>query len=294
MILPFNNLGRLLASSGIHEARNFLTWHRYYIVRYENLLRRVDCRFTIAYWDWSAVSSNVFRATEPRDLWHSADTGFGGNGGASFGCVQTGPFRQGEWELVPLPPGEPPQPRCLTRNFNGIPPDTVAVEEILRIPAANFEDFELMLRVNLHDRVHCLIDGTMCSLDSASAPEFFLHHGFIDKIWDDWQKKSENHKNVFFPNITDHMPTVDGGLEVLPRNVIDLSSQLGGVRAEYQPNPSTANVLPLFRGKYLVFFGHFRKFRHPRNDVNVAQGRTEVRARLYVKNSELQCSEIFS
>lgn len=41
----------------------------------------------------------------------------------------------------------------------------------------------------MHDQVHCLIGGTMCTVEFASAPEFFLHHGFIDKIWEDWQKE---------------------------------------------------------------------------------------------------------
>lgn len=38
--------------------------------------------------------------------------------------------------------------------------------------------------------------------------------------------------------------------EVLPREVLDLSLQPGGVRAEYQPNPGAASVVPLLRGKY--------------------------------------------
>ena len=238
---------RIFDSSGIHEFTHFLTWHRYFMLLYENLLRRVDCNFTIAYWDWSAVSSNAFNTAQPRDLWHSADTGFGGNGVGFTACVQTGPFREREWSLVPLPVGAPsqPGPRCLARMFKGNPPDTVAVQEVLKTAAVNFSDFELMLRVNLHDLVHCLIDGTMCSLDSAAAPEFFLHHGFIDKLWDDWQKKSEAHKNAFFSTVNESMP----GTQVLPREVIDISSQPGGVRVEYQATQNAASVLPLLRGK---------------------------------------------
>lgn len=235
------------ASTGIHQRDHFLTWHRWFILQYENLLRQVDCTFTIAYWDWSAVSSNPFSTADRSDLWHSADTGFGGDGGGMSFCVQTGPFRENEWSIVPLPAGSPPEPgpRCLVRMFNGNPPDTVAVERVLKTEVANFTDFELMLRINLHDLVHCLIDGTMCSIDSAAAPEFFLHHGFIDKIWDDWQKKSEAHKNVFFSTINQNMP----GTQLLPRAVIDLSSQPGGVIVEYlAPRASTrADNLP--RGK---------------------------------------------
>lgn len=240
------NVHRQLFVSGIHQSTHFLTWHRYFILLYENLLRRVDCRFTVAYWDWSAVSGTAFSTSEPRSIWNSSDSGFGGDGEGFYGCVQAGPFREDVWSIVPLPEGSPPElgPRCLARMFFGDPPDNVAVEKVLSIPPANFTDFELMVRVNLHDLVHCLIDGTMCSLDSAAAPEFFLHHGFIDKIWDDWQKKSESHKKVFFSTILQSMP----GTQVLPKDVIDLYTQPGNIRVEYQPTMSVANEMPLFRG----------------------------------------------
>ena len=226
---------------------HFLTWHRYFILLYENLLRRVDCSVTVPYWDWSKMPGSAFNTTAASSIWSSEDSGLGGDGEGIYSCVQTGPFRQDVWSIVPLPPGIPtgPGPRCLARMFFGTPPDAIAVQRVLDIPLGNFSDFELMLRVNLHDLVHCLIDGTMCSLDSATAPEFFLHHGFVDKIWNDWQKKSESHKNVFFSNMSQRMP----GTQVLPSKVLDLSQQPGGIRIEYQPVLSVANTMPLFRGE---------------------------------------------
>lgn len=104
--------------------------------------------------------------------------GFGGNGILPDRCVNTGPFRKGVWELVP----SADQPRCLKRQFNRNPPDSVAVAIVLRTPVSNFNGFELALRITLHNSVHCMIHGTMCSFDSASAPEFFLHHGMVDKV----------------------------------------------------------------------------------------------------------------
>ncbi|XP_074609332.1 grixazone synthase-like [Acropora palmata] len=227
------NEHRRLFFSGIHHVTHFLTWHRYFILLYENLLRRVDCSVTVPYWDWSKMPGSAFNTTAASSIWSSEDSGLGGDGEGIYSCVQTGPFRQDVWSIVPLPPGIPtgPGPRCLARMFFGTPPDAIAVQRVLDIPLGNFSDFELMLRVNLHDLVHCLIDGTMCSLDSATAPEFFLHHGFVDKIWNDWQKKSESHKNVFFSNMSQRMP----GTQVLPSKVLDLSQQPGGIRIEYQP-----------------------------------------------------------
>ena len=134
---------------------------------------------------------------------------------------------------------------CLRRRFNGNTPDAVAVEEVLRIPANDFTRFEVALRLNLHDTVHCLIDGTMCSTDSAAAPEFFLHHGFIDKIWADWQKRSSAHHNAFFPGINERLPSTP----YTPSQLINLKTQPGRVRVEYQNPNRFANVYRFLRGR---------------------------------------------
>ena len=165
----------------IHEKQHFIPWHRYYILQYENLMRKADCTFTATYWDWSLDSREPF-STGPDNVWNS-DTGFGGDGvDADRKCVHDGPFRKGAWSRV-RPPNPLPGPDCLTRNFNGNPPDEIDLIEVLNI--TDFTEFELALRVELHDNVHCQIGAIMCTAESASAPEFFLHHTFIDKIWED-------------------------------------------------------------------------------------------------------------
>ena len=72
----------------------------------------------------------------------------------------------------------------------------------------------------------------MFTFNSAAAPEFFLVHAFVDKLWDDWQKKSEQHKNAFFPSVTDIMPETG----ILAKDVIDLTSLPGGVKVKYESN----------------------------------------------------------
>lgn len=72
-------------------------------------------------------------------------------------------------------------------------------------PPREFAEFELDLRANLHDTVHCRVGGTMCAHNSANAPEFFLHHAFIDKIWADWQEKSTSHLYAYFDNLPDDL-----------------------------------------------------------------------------------------
>lgn len=80
----------------IHQKPHFLNWHRHYILRYENLMRKADCNFTATYWDWSLDYREPFR-TASDSIWNS-DTGFGGDGAdADQKCVLDGPFRKGAW-----------------------------------------------------------------------------------------------------------------------------------------------------------------------------------------------------
>ena len=84
----------------------------------------------------------------------------------------------------------------------------------------------------------------MCSNESASAPDFFLHHGFIDKIWDDWQKQSSAHKYAYFPTVEENMP----GTGLRPTELIDLSNQPGGVSVEYEPYEPQERIRSILRG----------------------------------------------
>ena len=229
----------------IHEIQHFLPWHRYYILRYENLMRKADCNFTVTYWDWSSDSREPF-STGPDNVWNS-DTGFGGDGvEAQQNCVLDGPFRWGNWTRVRPRINPLPLPDCLTRNFNGNPPGEIDLMRLLSID--NFTWFEFGLREVFHDNVHCQIGGIMCEKEAASAPEFFLHHGFIDKIWDDWQKKSWAHKYAYFPTVQGNMP----GTNLRPARLIDLSNQPGGVSVEYEPFVPEERIRSRLGGKKLI------------------------------------------
>ena len=230
-----------LFRTSIHEKPHFIPWHRYYILQYENLMRKVDCSFTATYWDWSLDSREPF-STGSDNVWDS-ETGFGGDGADADNCVLDGPFRKGVWKRTR--PAGATGPDCLTRNFNGNPPEEIDVMEVL--DNNDFTEFEQRLRRALHDNVHCRINGVMCSNESASAPEFFLHHTFIDKIWDDWQKKSSAHKYAYFPTVLQDMP----GTNLRPAKLIDLSNQPGGVSVEYEAFEPQEQIRKKVAGKTL-------------------------------------------
>ena len=100
----------------------------------------------------------------PSDVWFGGNSGFGGNGEQPAPrCVTDGPFRRGTWNVVPSAGNG-----CLRREFNLTEnaPDSGAVAALLRIEPATFDDFEITIRINLHDPVHCLIGGTLSMLCS--------------------------------------------------------------------------------------------------------------------------------
>ena len=79
----------------------------------------------------------------------------------------------------------------------------------------------------------------MCTADSASAPEFFLHHGYVDKIWADWQKRGTSFKNAYFPANRTLMQRLNGR-QYYTTDFIDLQNQPGCVKASYGAPPAVS------------------------------------------------------
>ena len=206
-----------LRGTTVHRKAHFLPWHRYYLLEIENILQQIDCRVTLPYWAWCMNAENPWEA----DLWGSAPHWLGGNGQGFERCVQTGPFRRGHW--TPVGGG------CLMREFRDTLPTCIDINNLLSFEADDFHAFELGLR-EFHNIVHCEIRGTMCSSRAAEAPEFFLHHGYIDKIWNDWQKRSLAHRNAYFSTQIGNMPAGGGNSKMY----LDSSRLPGNVCIEYQ------------------------------------------------------------
>ncbi|XP_068696031.1 tyrosinase-like [Montipora foliosa] len=186
-----------------HTPFIFLPWHRWFLVEFENLLRRIDCRVTVPYWNWSRVANYWWRSAGYTDIWNSGEHGLGGDGNHYDHCVEDGPFSKDKWHLLDVSGGG-----CLQRNFSRIffTGNAQHVKRTLALPLNDFLLFENIVRANYHRDVHDFIGGTMWSSSTSSnAPEVVFHHSFLDKIWLEWQKKGEDYKNVFYrtlPNYT--------------------------------------------------------------------------------------------
>jgi hypothetical protein len=81
---------------------------------------------------------------------------------------------------------------------------------VLAMSSGNYVAFTDALETQIHNIPHVRIGGTMLNTWSPEAPEFFLHHNHVDKLWDDWQKKSNAHMNAYSFALNSPMPVAYG------------------------------------------------------------------------------------
>lgn len=143
-----------------HGTLHFFTWHRAYLLRFENILREAsgDDSFTLPYWDWSTSPSlpSAFR--------NSMSPLFDGtrsiNGGQAINLTNINADLQ----------------FCLSR-----------------IP---FSSFSNQLDASPHGAVHVQVGGNMGSIPtSAKDPVFWLHHSNVDRIWEQWLSQGGGRQN---------------------------------------------------------------------------------------------------
>lgn len=186
-----NNFG------GIHITSNFLPWHRWFSRKLEDLLRNIDCRVTLPWWRWSKKSATWQTGSPflPSTNW------LGHDGGGSPACVANGPFSTTTGWVAPK------TGLCLKRNFSPFGmPTTLQITNTLAYPSTNYPGFTNDLEWTIHNLPHGRIGGNMVSLWSPDAPEFFLHHGYIDQLWDRWQRLSLSHLNAYSFGMNTVMP----------------------------------------------------------------------------------------
>lgn len=197
-----------------HRGPVFLPWHRDYINELELRLQKINSSVTLPYWDWTEDAALSDPGKSP--LW--ADDFMGGTGVREGDFeVTSGPFafKSGNWTI----PKELDGPK-LRRGFGeftdpvGAAIKTLPTKDDVKLlfeevvcdappwnSAASTIGFRNRLEgwvtktgdyriktdgVQLHNRVHVWIGGTMARPVSPGDPVFFLHHCFVDKIWVDW------------------------------------------------------------------------------------------------------------
>lgn len=191
-IRPYEDLA-VLHTEFVEEAHGgayFLPWHRIFIFLYESLLREVDPRITIPYWNW-AIDNNQNAARS--SVWDLCGSSTGSE--ANPQCINNGPWA-GWWS-------NHPNTHCLRRGFtsgtNGQFPPLESWNTLLNLINSDisYQEFATTLEA-LHGSVHVGIGGDMTVLGSApNDPMFFMHHAFVDLIYYRWQRNGLGNYNKF-------------------------------------------------------------------------------------------------
>ena len=129
------------------DGYNFVSWHRYFLIRMERRLQQVNPSITIPYWDATNDRAIPAALNDPALL-------------SRWGVTR------GIWN-----PGQLATPQ--------------EEAHILQVPT--FRLFQRTLEGHIHGGVHNAVGGDMAGSASPSDPLFFLHHANIDRLWATWQ-----------------------------------------------------------------------------------------------------------
>lgn len=159
------------------NGEQFLTWHRFNMLDFERLLQNTNGNYSylaLPFWDWTTDQSS----TAPK-FWNNdflALSNFPGSGvtrnvAGDFGFLGS------------------------VTNIN----DALALQgHYLNTTIKGPSVTDFLHRIEYyHDNVHGWIGGTMGGGTSPLDPVFYLHHSYIDNLWQQWEdKNSGNHSTV--------------------------------------------------------------------------------------------------
>ncbi|EFO24472.2 tyrosinase 1 [Loa loa] len=166
------------SESGAHSGPSFLLWHREFIKRMEIALRLIDPLVALPYWD-SSLDQHL---SDPRNsiMWSSFLMGESNLNGQ----VINGPFA-GFTTLE----GHSTITRHLGQEGHLLTDQNINMVYDKACPyPPNFSALEYY-----HASVHIWVGGDMKPpLTSANDPVFFLHHSFVDYIFENWRRMHQN------------------------------------------------------------------------------------------------------
>ncbi|KAK4159275.1 hypothetical protein QBC43DRAFT_272821 [Cladorrhinum sp. PSN259] len=167
----------------IHSTGTFLPFHRYFLHVQQFLLGECGYKGGLPWWNEPLDAGNFMNSPLLDPV-----NGFGGDGTGPGNCTGA-PFAG---LTVNIGPGFTNQPRCVNRKindfFSGLTNQTY-VDDAISKP--DYASAWLAIYMGPHLFGHialAMMDGN--SITSPGDPLFFAHHGFVDKMWWDWQARN--------------------------------------------------------------------------------------------------------
>jgi tyrosinase len=162
---------------GNNNGTQFLPWHRVFQLDFEEKLRSAGTSnsqyLTVPYWDWTDEN------TATRVTWDDSDFLAISNLNWTISRSLGGSSLATKNDAI-----------SLLAMTGGILPASLE----LASPTSAF--FSKRLE-NWHNAGHGFVGGTMNSFASPNDPVFYLHHGFVDKLWQDWENRDNAIQSVF-------------------------------------------------------------------------------------------------
>ena len=199
-----NNFVRLLYIheeywvGGIHNRVQFYPWHRIYLLQIENLLRKVDCKLTVPYWDWTKNVARWWESSVFNWRYFGSNLNFDERTGQQQlttvdQCPSNGYFspQYGYQDL---------RGQCLVRQFtyNIVPASYTRIQNILSWKNALRSEADLR---HEHGIPHYIVGGERTGLffteRAAEDPLFWLHHSNVDYQW--YQRQTRYLETIFEP-----------------------------------------------------------------------------------------------
>lgn len=181
----------------VHGGPEFLPWHREIVNRLEEMLRAIDPRLSLHYWDWTQDPRAIPNAnlgggrTGMLSLFTSDFMGYGGSVDAPIGepwesagyyVPRASPHR----DDILGNPADPPREvsRSVGRHLD-FPSPASPREDMGVLNAVNYDDVSDQLEV-LHNAMHSFVDMGDPHI-SFRDPFVFLLHSNVDRLFARWQ-----------------------------------------------------------------------------------------------------------
>ncbi|WMI68289.1 tyrosinase family protein [Mangrovimonas sp. YM274] len=165
------------------ERQIFFAWHRYQMFEMEQAMQELNPDISIPWWD-SSEDQSIFSPVWDEDFMGSFD--------AAWLLNRT--YEDNDINLLPTP------------------------QEVSTVQAVQdfLEYANSMERGRVHAGAHRWVGGAMPTTLSPRDPIFYLHHTFIDKLWDDWETANPGGSSHIITSMIRYDGTYVFNGEVLP------------------------------------------------------------------------------